>query len=68
MTNYEAIGSIEDLARVLVEQKYCESCFYNENGSCAFDEDKETINMFMACCNAAVKWLGCERGDAKIKS
>jgi hypothetical protein len=56
-TNYGMIKTTEDLATVLVDQKYCESCLYNRDGLCAFDADKESINMYMACYNAAVAWL-----------
>ncbi len=63
MTNYSLITTPEELAYALIEQEYCESCHYNENGICKFfDADKEEINMHMACYNAAIQWLLKEEG------
>lgn len=47
----------EEIATILAEQKYCEKCFYNKAGLCLFDADKEEINMYTACYNAALEWV-----------
>ncbi len=57
MTNYEKIKTPEDLAYALVEQDYCNSCPYHSEGLCYFDAEKESINMYTACYNAAISWL-----------
>ncbi len=62
MTNYEMIKNAEDLALVLVNQEYCEFCFYNKEGLCVLVAEKEAINMFTACHNAAISWLQREAG------